>query len=209
VCEERYTVYSVRDNVCEWRYEPTHTHTHTLSTSLAPLLRQSLQGFVLLALIVLADQSEKHALKPIISSKGNLSFGWRGGGLSTLCCLFETWLLQKHPWLWTTFPGDEWENQLGGEKRLVLSVHAKTNSFSVMEAIATSCGSYLMFKCQLCGAIWGRTASVSLPSHSDIPLFITSSFQDVILRTFCLICYYVRPSLTIMCWRHRTARLFL
>jgi len=22
-------VYSVRDNVCEWRYEPTHTHTHT------------------------------------------------------------------------------------------------------------------------------------------------------------------------------------
>lgn len=59
-------------------------HTHTLSAVLAPLLRQSLQGFVLLALIVLADQSEKHALKPIISSKGNILVKGGGGGLSTL-----------------------------------------------------------------------------------------------------------------------------
>lgn len=50
----------------------THTNTHTLSAALAPVLRQLLQGFVLLALIVLADQWEKHALKPIISSKGNI-----------------------------------------------------------------------------------------------------------------------------------------
>lgn len=73
--------------MCEWHYEPanTHTHTHTLSAALAPLLRQSLQGFVLLAFIVLADQSEKHALKPIISSEGNvLVSGGEWGGLSAL-----------------------------------------------------------------------------------------------------------------------------
>lgn len=69
--------------MCEWHYEPANTHT--LSAVLAPLLRQSLQGFVLLALIVLADQSEKHALKPIISSEGNvLVLGGEGGGLSAL-----------------------------------------------------------------------------------------------------------------------------
>lgn len=69
--------------MCEWHYEPANTHT--LSAALAPLLRQSLQGFVLLALIVLADQSEKHALKPIISSEGNvLVAGGEGGGLSAL-----------------------------------------------------------------------------------------------------------------------------
>ncbi len=67
----------------------THTHTHILSVALAPLLRQSLQGFVLLALIVLADQSEKHALKPIISSEGNVlvSGGERGWIVHTAACL--------------------------------------------------------------------------------------------------------------------------